>query len=94
MKKTSKPKKLKVTIEDQYTFTKPKKIEVEVTGNSQGICLKPKGYDDSGCCGIPVVLEVWNGKLRLVIWGDINAEDPTHIIDLEGAREKLRKEIA
>jgi hypothetical protein len=38
------------------------------------------------------LLESVNGHLRVIIWADINAEDPTHIIDLEGARETARKE--
>jgi hypothetical protein len=28
-----------------------------------------------------------------VVWADINQEDPTHIIDLEGARESNRKPL-
>jgi hypothetical protein len=28
--------------------------------------------------------------MRLVIWADINQQDPTHIIDLSGALESKR----
>jgi hypothetical protein len=38
----------------------------------------------------PILLERFHGRLRLIVWGDINAEDPTHIIDLEPAREDAR----
>jgi len=38
-----------------------------------------------------VALEVWEGQLRLIVWSDINQEDPTHIIPLEGARITARK---
>ena len=36
-------------------------------------------------------IEVWEGELRLIVWSDINQEDPTHIISLEGARITARK---
>lgn len=42
--------------------------------------------------GFPVMLEVHQGRLRLLVWGDINLEDPTHSISLEGARESLRRD--
>ena len=32
-----------------------------------------------------------NNELFLYVWGDINEEDPTHIINLEDAREDRRK---
>jgi hypothetical protein len=86
MKEINKSKELKVIIEEQNTFTKGRKVEVTVTGDSQGIYIKPKGYVDSSGSA-PIILEVWENKLRLVIWNNILKEETTHIIDLEGARE-------
>lgn len=40
--------------------------------------------------GFPIVIEFHEGKFRLLVWADINQEDPTHIISLEGAREDAR----
>lgn len=40
--------------------------------------------------GFPIVLEYHEGAFRLLVWSDINEEDPTHIISLEGAREDVR----
>jgi len=37
------------------------------------------------------ILEVWEGELRLIVWADINQEDPTHTIDLSGAKVSARK---
>ena len=34
------------------------------------------------------MIEAWDGELRVIVWGDINQEDLTHIISLEGARRK------
>lgn len=48
------------------------------------------GYGQSGVISghsAPVVIEVYDGHLRVIVWADINKEDPTHTIDLEGARE-------
>jgi hypothetical protein len=46
------------------------------------------GTPDSGG---PVVIELYEGQLRVIVWGDINSEDPTHIIPLDGALETARK---
>ena len=56
--------------------------------------LMVKGYGN--CAMIPgagaiAALELYEGRLRLLVWDDINNEDPLHIIDLEGAREERRK---
>ena len=42
-------------------------------------------------CGYPIALEIWEGRLRLIVFDDIHCEDPK-IIDLEGARESCRNE--
>ena len=36
----------------------------------------------------PIYLEIQNGVPKLYVWADINEEDPTHIIDLSGAKEE------
>jgi hypothetical protein len=41
--------------------------------------------------GTPVYLDDYE-SLRLCVWADINQEDPTHIIPLDGARESLRNQ--
>ena len=41
--------------------------------------------------GSILALEVYQGGLRVLIFSDINVEGPTHIIDLEGARENCRE---
>ena len=38
----------------------------------------------------PVFLEVYEGRLRVIVTPDINEENNRRIIDLEGARESLR----
>jgi len=69
-------------------------INVGIEQINVGLLIKPKGYGDK-CSndgdGCPVFLEVYKGELRLIVWSDINQEDPTHIINLEGAKETKRQ---
>ncbi len=37
-----------------------------------------------------VLVEFWDAEVRLLVWADINQEEPTHRISLEGAREFRR----
>jgi len=81
------------TLADKSDNTYPNEVYVEVEHGNNSIYISPVGYGDASSVngeGCPVMLEVWEGQLRVVIWADINQEDPTHIISLEGARENLR----
>lgn len=54
-----------------------------------------EGYGDfcsQDSLGSPLVIEYYQGEIRIVIWANINQEDPTHVISLEGAREVNRHE--
>jgi hypothetical protein len=66
--------------------------KIEVVGGS--IHVSFKDYGD--CCsedghGVPLIVEYYDKELRVITWNDINQEDPTNIISLEGARENLRE---
>ena len=53
------------------------------------------GYGDFGSSrgyGSAVVIENYQGSLRLLIWGDINREDAVQIIDLAPAKESARED--
>ena len=70
-----------------------KKLRVRITETPNSIDIVPEGYGDAGSedsHGIPILLEIYEGRLRLLVWNDINVEDPV-IIDMEGARETNRK---
>lgn len=50
-----------------------------------------------GTCGSigddsAIYLEFYEGKWQLLVWADINEEDPTHRIDMSGAFETNRLE--
>ena len=64
-------------------------LQVRVTCNNSAISILPAGYGDFGSApghGCPVFLELYQGRLRLIVFPDINDQEPT-IIDLEAARE-------
>ena len=70
-------------------------LSVRVVANESAVSIFPEGYGDFGSAeghGCPIFLELHRGRLRLVVFADINREDPPHIIDLEGAREDRRNE--
>lgn len=58
-------------------------IAISLAGYSTKTSIE--GFDDA-----IVFLELYDGKPRLLVWADINSEDPTHIIDLSGAHESCR----
>jgi len=64
---------------------------VELTSNS--ICVGAEGFGECGAAnghGRPVIIELYDGVFRLLVWSDINSEDPTHTIELTGAKEEAR----
>ena len=57
------------------------------------LLIRPEGYGDHCSVdgdGYPIGIEFNNGKPRVLIWGDINKEDTTQVIELEGAKETVR----
>jgi hypothetical protein len=69
-------------------------LPVKVRHDDGFIEISPKGY---GYCtsedgkGSPILLEFYEGELCIRLYGDINTEDPTHSLRIEGARESQRK---
>jgi hypothetical protein len=66
---------------------------VELSENGT-LWFRAAGYGDANShdgVGYPVKIEWYEGKLWILVWGDINNEDPTHRIPLSGARESLRE---
>lgn len=56
-----------------------------------GLEIYLDGYGDAcSYAGSCVYLEFYEGVPRVVIWADINQEDPTHVIELDMAAESRR----
>ena len=69
-------------------------IKVNILSEGGQIWIQPEGYGEKCALdgqGWPVGIEIWQGRLRLIVFADINRENP-QIIDLENAKECRRLE--
>lgn len=60
--------------------------------NTRALLIHFDGYGERNTIAefsSPVLIENRDGVPYVVIWGDINQADPTHVISLEGANVKL-----
>ena len=67
-----------------------KSLPIKIVSNDSAISIFPDGYGDFGSAsghGCPVFLELYQGRLRLIVFSDINNQQPM-IIDLEAARDE------
>lgn len=85
---------LSTSLVDTRDETKRLNINVQMENGNLALVVSPEGYghnemDDTG----PILLELHEGRLRLVIWDDINHPEPI-IVDMEKARIANRKETA
>jgi hypothetical protein len=79
-------------LDDVYQNEASIKTQVEFFSLNGGIGLRFDGYGDF--CSIagedtPILIEIRDGIPYVIIWSDINQEDPTHVISLENAHESL-----
>jgi hypothetical protein len=71
-----------------------RKLKVRVKDEHGSLYISPEGYGENESAdgdGFPVFLEIWEGRLRLVVAADINEKDPK-VIDLESAKESNRND--
>ena len=84
----------KTKIKEQCSDFEPTEIEVNILCECGQIWIQPEGYGEKCTIdneGYPIGIEIWQGKLRLIVFNDINSEEP-QIIDLEKAKESCRNE--
>ena len=77
---------------EQCSDVPRKKLPVNIMAELGKLWVQPVGYGDKTSAdghGWPIGLEIWQGRLRLIIFDDINTEEPK-IIDLENAAEDNR----
>ena len=100
MKKTKETKetnsKTKKTNSETTIYGKIGGIPVKACFNGAGLVISAEGYGDKTSQdgqGAPVLItnQVHGKGLEVVIWSDINEEDPTHFVKLDGAKESKRK---
>ena len=90
--KSSETKTTEYTIKEQCSDVPPIEIKVNILSEGGQIWIQPQGYGEKCTMdgeGFPIGIEIWQGRLRLIVFDDINREDP-QIIDLEKAREIAR----
>tara|TARA_R110000751_G_scaffold1985_15_gene7666 strand:- start:4315 stop:4926 length:612 start_codon:yes stop_codon:yes gene_type:complete len=89
-----------ITLLDQHSDYETRR-KVGVTEDNNLVSVEFEHYNNCGTCDSAefgegqrtiVGFEVWEGELRCLIWADINREDPTHVINLDGAQVTERKE--
>jgi hypothetical protein len=86
--------RLVVTLHEQSSDAPKRTIKVNLLSEAGKLWIQPEGYGDKTSMegsGYPIALEIWQGRLRLIVFDDIHCEDPK-IIDLERARERSRNE--
>lgn len=69
-------------------------LPVRIEASDFAISIFPQGHGDLGSAdghGCPIFIEFYKGCLRVIVFPDINVEDP-QIIDLSGAREDRRRD--
>lgn len=67
-------------------------FSILISSELHGVCCTEDSAPISSGQRPVIVVERWEGDLRVLVWGDINQEDPTHTISLEGALISNRKE--
>ena len=80
------------TVKEQCTDSEQSEIKVNILSEGGQIWIQPEGYGEKCAMdneGWPVGIEIWQSRLRLIVFDDINREEP-QIIDLEKARENNR----
>jgi hypothetical protein len=61
------------------------KVRIVREADKLALTLHPEGHGTLDGDFAPVVIELKDKMVRLIVWADINQEDPTHIIQLDGA---------
>jgi len=80
-------------ISEQCSDAQDKRLAVNIMAELGKLWIQPAGFSDKTSAdghGWPIGLEVWEGRLRLIVFSNINVEDP-QIIDLENAKETARR---
>jgi hypothetical protein len=82
----------KYTLKDVDDGTDAKQeVTVSVEKNDMALFIHPQGFGTKDGDYAPILLEQLKGTLRLLVWADVNNDEPTHVIDLSGAKSRVGK---
>ena len=79
-------------LKEQCCDAPPAEIKVNIFFEGGQIWIGAEGYGEKCAMdgeGRPIGMEIWQGRLRLIVFPDINNEEP-QIVDLENAKETAR----
>ena|ERR1035437_9316861 len=82
-----KSNELKVTV--TLTDNNGKSIPCVIEASNGRIWIAPQGYGEQSAkkgCGFPIGVELYDGKLSVMLWTDLNEGNPL-IVDMENAKE-------
>lgn len=67
-------------------------LGLSIVRAKDGISITPEGFGHNEMeDGPPILIEIHEGRLRVLVWPNINSADP-QIIDMENARESKRRD--
>lgn len=70
------------------------RLKCKIDCDAGCIWIAVEGYGDAASpdgYGFPIKVELYEKELHVVLFGDINKQDPTAVLSMQGAREFLRK---
>jgi hypothetical protein len=79
-----------VSLKDTMGRTDSIKIQIGIEKHGIGLLIHPDGTGTFDGPYAPILLEQHEGTLLLIVWSDINEQEPTHLIDLSTANEGCR----
>lgn len=80
-------KSLNINLADEeVTADSASLLSATIEATPYGIAVSANGYGSANSNEI-VLVQLHKGSLCLFVWANINQEEPTHIIPLDGAKE-------
>lgn len=84
-----------VTLKDATWGNPEAQLAFHIEINADSIEIRPEGFGTKGMMdgtSGPIFIELRDGVPVVAVWSDINEEDATHLISLDGAAESNRQE--
>lgn len=84
---------MRFVLDEVDDHTKPARLRGIVKEEAGVLCVYLDGYGNCNMQpgeGLVVAIQLSNGKPKAIVFGNINQEEPTATLSLEGASEKVR----
>lgn len=87
--------RISTVLPEVYSGVERPDLKCELSLGYDGVGLRIDGHGVAGCAdefGFVVFVEQADGVARVLVYADINTDDPTHVIPLNDALIERRKE--